>query len=197
MDTQASTSRVPKSKWKDFSRVILTGPRGGNWGQNARWAQRLQRVGVGSFVSIETCLWDVCRAFGTWHQSCAENRTVTFHSVSDAFLVPMEFSSSCPVSGWNLQTSCKNLMAALGLSQISASPRREGLSSCALENEELGLQHLRHFPASSLLLLAETVPLEAWLSARCKLSRAKVLGGKGSWVINPCKSFPHSTKFCY
>lgn len=88
-------------------------------------------------------------------------------------------------------------MAALGLSQISASPRREGLSSCALENEELGLQHLRHFPASTLLLLAETVPLEAWLSARCKLSPAKVLGGKGSWVINPCKSFPHSTKFCY
>lgn len=61
------------------------------------------RVGVGSSVSIETCLWDVWRAFGSWHQSCSENHTVTFHSVSDAFLVPREFSSSCPVSGWNLQ----------------------------------------------------------------------------------------------
>lgn len=97
-------------------------------GTECQMGSEAARVGVGSFVSIETCLWDVWRAFGSWHQSCSENHAVTFHSVSDAFLVPREFSSSCPVSGRNLQTSCENPMAALGLSQISAFPHREGLS---------------------------------------------------------------------
>lgn len=123
-------------------------------GTECQMGSEATRVGVESLVSIETCLWDVCRAFGSWHQSCSENHTVTFHSVSDAFLVPREFSSSCPVPGWNLQTPCANTMVAFGPRQISAFPQREGLDSYTLENEELGLQDFWHFPASSLLLLA-------------------------------------------
>lgn len=45
--------------------------------------------------------------------------------------------------------------------------------------------------APSLLPWGLDLSPGAWLSASCQLILAKVLGGKGSRVINPRRSFPH------
>lgn len=113
MDIQARRSRVPKTKWKDFSWVILTGLRGGNWGQNARWAQRLREWAWDHLFlwkhvySVSVGLWEV----GT---SVALKTTWLLFTIFPMPFYYYPFSSSCPVSGWNLQTSCENTMEALG-----------------------------------------------------------------------------------
>lgn len=101
-----------------MERLFLSYPHstlGWNWGQNAKWAQRLlewawdhlflwkpvYRMSVG-LLEVGTFL-------------VLKKHAVAFHNVfSDAFLPPREFSGSCSVSGWNLQTFYANTMEALG-----------------------------------------------------------------------------------
>jgi hypothetical protein len=99
---------------------------------------------------------------------------------------------------WNLLMFCENMMevSEFGARSLPFQEERASLST-TVKNTDLDLQCPWHFSAPSFPFLAWVCPPGAWLPASCQLILAKVLGGKGSRVINPCRSFSHSTKFCY
>lgn len=162
-----------------MERLFLSYPHstlGWNWGQNAKWAQRLLE-----WAWDHLFLWKPVHRMSVGLLEVGtifvlRKHAVAFHHVSDAFFPRREFSSSCSVSGWSLQTFYANTMEALGFPARFLPFHEERASAPAHGGERgarpPGLAGIFLPPPSCFW--SETVPLEAWLSASPQLILAKV-----------------------